>query len=116
MKILIYNVLNNLKFSTKVECAGLCLSTSNCYAFYWEISQCKMMGPPATPVGTFKITTDNGKMTMCQDHQNWSPYTVYADNSNLPPMCPSKSCHDKTDYCFRLIITFHEFFRIFHFI
>ena len=50
-----------------------------------------MMGPPATPVGTFEITTDNGKMTMCLDHQNWSPYTVYADNSNLPPMCPSKS-------------------------
>ena len=55
-----------------------------------------MMGPPATPVGTFEITTDNGKMTMCLDHQNWSPYTVYADNSNLPPMCPSKSCYTKS--------------------
>ena len=79
------------EFSTKVECAGLCLSTSNCYAFYWETSQCKLMGPPATPVGTFETTTDNGKMTICLDHQNWSPFTVYADNSNLPPMCPSKS-------------------------
>ena len=53
------------------------------------------MGPPATPVGTFEITTTNGAMTMCLDHQNWSPFTVYADNSNLPPMCPSKSSENK---------------------
>ena len=48
-----------------------------------------MMGPPASPPGTFEITTSNGDMTICLDHQNWSPYTLFADNSNLPPMCPS---------------------------
>ena len=47
------------------------------------------MGPPASPPGTFEITTSNGDMTICLDHQNWSPYTLFADNSNLPPMCPS---------------------------
>ena len=47
------------------------------------------MGPPASPPGTFEITTSNGEMTICLDHQNWSPYTLFADNSNLPPMCPS---------------------------
>ena len=92
----IINLEFDLILSTNVECAGLCLSTTNCHAFYWETSQCKLMGPPATPVGTFEITTTNGQMTICLDHQNWNPSTVYADNSNLPPMCPSKSCDNQS--------------------
>ena len=79
----------NVKYtsSNNVECAGLCLSIENCHAFYWVDSECKLISPPST---TFEISTDNGMMTICLDHQNWNPLEVYADNSNIPPMCPSK--------------------------
>ena len=70
-----------------MECAGLCLSTENCYAFYWADSQCKLMSPPGT---TFGVSTDQGMMTICRDHQNWNPLEVYHDHTNIPPMCPSK--------------------------
>ena len=43
------------------------------------------------PNSAFDIDTDHGAMTICLDHKNWNPITVYADNNNIPPMCPSKS-------------------------
>jgi hypothetical protein len=74
-------------YSTNAECAGICLSKEDCYAFEFGRQKCKLMNQPNI---AFDIKTDNGEMAMCLDHQNWNPITVYADNSNIPPMCPSK--------------------------
>ena len=41
------------------------------------------------PETAFDIETSYGKMSICVDHQKWNPITVYADNNNTPPMCPS---------------------------
>ena len=73
--------------STKVECAGLCLSTDNCYAFDWSDEQCKMLSPPSS---TFDVSTGEGMMTICLDHGNWNNLEVYRDNAITPPMCPGK--------------------------
>ena len=73
--------------STKVECAGLCLSTDNCYAFDWSEEQCKMLSPPGS---TFDVSTGEGMMTICLDHSNWNNLEVYRDNAITPPMCPGK--------------------------
>jgi len=69
-----------------VECAGICLSRVDCYAFEFGSQKCKLMYQPET---AFDIETSYGKMSICVDHQKWNPITVYADNNNTPPMCPS---------------------------
>ena len=74
--------------STKVECAGVCLKTTNCYAFVFRHQKCRLISQPSH---TFDMDTDNGMMTMCLDHHNWDPLLVYADNNNIPTICPSKS-------------------------
>ena len=84
-----------LYYSTKVECAGLCLSKENCYAFNFGNKKCNLMSQPNS---AFDIDTDHGAMTICLDHKNWNPITVYADNNNIPPMCPSKYTSLFTSY------------------
>ena len=61
---------------TKVECAGLCLSTENCNSFYWEESytRCQMLQ----------------KGELCMDQQNIHSVVIYAKINDLPPPCPSK--------------------------
>ena len=81
--------LKFLYYSNNVECAGICLSREDCYAFEFGSLQCKLMHQPNT---TFDIETANGKMSICLDHKNWNPMSVYADNNNIPPMCPSNFC------------------------
>ena len=73
--------------SNKVECAGLCLSEESCYALDFDNKTCKLIYHPDA---TFDVETDKGPMTICLDHQDWKPRTIYADNRNIPPMCPSK--------------------------
>ena len=74
-------------FSTKVECAALCLSTPSCYAIDFVSSQCRFMYEYSA---NFDVDTSQGKMTICLDHQNWNRHEVYLPDDNTPPMCPSK--------------------------
>ena len=70
-----------------MECAGICLSKQECYGFEFGNQKCNLIHQSSTKID---IDTDNGAMTICLDHQNWSPVTVYVDNNNIPPICPSK--------------------------
>ena len=81
-------LLSFLYYRNNVECAGICLSKQDCYAFQFVNKKCNLLYQPTTE---FNIQTQNGLLTLCLDHQNWSPTTIYADNNNIPPMCPSKS-------------------------
>ena len=71
MFIYIYVYIYN---RTKVECAGLCLSTTDCHGFEWINSglSCRMM-------------LQSG---LCLDNQKKKPVSIYVDQDNMPPICP----------------------------
>ena len=59
---------------TKVECAGLCLATKDCYAFHWEESEF-----------TCTLMAEEG---MCFDGKESTSIVVYADQAKNLPRCP----------------------------
>ena len=90
-------ILLIIRFSTKVECGGLCLATIGCYAFEWVEhdstggKQCLLLA---------------WKTGMCLDVNKKNPVVVHADNDNLPTECKGIRACSFIKCCISTIKTF----------